>query len=131
MAEAANTMAAARSTVRRPMRSAIGPARKMDSVALRVCEDTVHPSCRSLSANLPFTKTTAPVNSEPSKPIRKPLSAMISIVPSAPLGPGNGVSLHQSRLEHLLHVLRLVVDVLEYPARRHGAHVGDRIVDGS
>src|SRR5690349_21700554 len=104
------------------MRSASGPARKMASVALSVCEDTVQPSCRSVRPNVCFTNTTAPVNSEPSKPRRKPLSAMISIVPIAPSGFANGIALHQLGLEHLLHVLRLIVDVLEHPARRHGGH---------
>src|SRR3954465_9807611 len=121
-----------RSTVRRPTRSASGPARKMAIVALNVCEDTVQPSCKSLSANCALTNSTAPVNSDPSKPMRKPLSAMIRIVPVAePMSDlGHGVPFDESGLEDLLHFLRLLVHVLENPARRHHAHVCDGIVDG-
>src|ERR1044072_6043631 len=124
-----------RNTVRLPMRSASGPARKMDRVADRVCEDTVHPSSKSVSAKWSLTNTTAPVNSEPSKPSSSPLRAMIRIVPMERGAPkllprrGHRVALDQLRFEQLLDVLLLLVDVFEHPARGHGAHVGDRVVD--
>jgi hypothetical protein len=81
-AEAANTTVAARTTVRRPKRSARGPAMNIDAVAASVCEPTSHPSWNSLRSKVVVTKFTAPVNSDPSKPMRKPDSAMIRMIPT-------------------------------------------------
>jgi hypothetical protein len=79
-ADTANTIAAARKTVRRPKRSASGPATTIASVAVSVCDVTAHPISKLESANFDSMKITAPVNSDPSKPTRKPESATISIV---------------------------------------------------
>ena len=82
-AETANTQVARRSTVRRPKRSASGPEMKMDTVDATAIDVTAQPSSKEFKANSASMKPTAPVNSEPSKPMRKPLSATIRIVPIA------------------------------------------------
>ena len=122
-ADTANTHVASRSTVRRPKRSASGPEMKMDTVEATAIDVTAQPSSNSFNANSVSMKPTAPVNSEPSKPMRKPLSATIRMVQIAPWRfaasrrPTDGVPLHEFGLEHLLHVeLLLIVDVFENPA---------------
>ena len=129
---------ASRSTVRRPNRSASGPEMKMDTVEATAIEVTAQPSSNAFKPNSASMKPTAPVNSEPSKPMRKPLSATIRMVPIARwrFAPHHAGRPTESRSMSLgsntccTSRSLLVVDVLEHPARRHARHVGDRIVHG-
>src|SRR6188768_987299 len=71
-AEAANMQVARRSRVRRPKRSASGPEMKMDTVEATAIDVTAQPTSKELRENSVSMKPTAPVNREPSKPMRKP-----------------------------------------------------------
>ena len=82
-ADAANTHVARRSTVRLPKRSASGPETKIDTVEATAIEVTAQPSSNLFNENSVSMKPTAPVNNDPSNPMRKPLSATIRMVPIA------------------------------------------------